>query len=97
MEGSLFHMLNRDLPCGAPGGDGNNCPRTSVLGQMDGALLRMQLEGGWMDGWMDGWRVPPLLRLSPQPLEERSGIGPRLGGRAGSSGRASASFSCSWP
>ena len=49
---------------------------------------------GWMDAWMEG---SPLLRLSPKPLEERSGIGPRLGGRAGSSGRASASFSCSWP
>ena len=41
------------------GGDRGKCPRTSVLGQMDGALLRMQLEGdGWMDGCMDGGPPP---------------------------------------
>ena len=76
MEGSLFHMLNMG-PTGA---------RWELKGgRLDGALLRMQLGGGWMDGWMGGWWVDgnpefPPLQLSPQLCGERPGNGPRFGG-----------------
>ena len=96
MEGSLS---NRDLPCGTPGGEGGSVPgHLSWDKWMEHCC---ECSWGGMDGWwLDGFPAFPPLRLSPQPLEERSGIGPRLGGRAGSSassGRVSASFSCSWP